>query len=294
MRKCFLWVILVLANTSFACDIEGKTGIMEENDLWIGPENKSANALGKEDFMALLDKVEEIYGPEVEAKGAKLIIERNWDDGTVNAYAYQEGTNWHIAMFGGLARHETITIDGMTLVACHELGHHLGGAPRKSDWGGAVGWASNEGQADYFGTLKCLKKVFEKDDNIAILKNRQVDEFATLKCKAQFKDAQDIAICQRAAMAGMSVSSLFNSLRRTTTPLRFDTPDTKFLKKTFHDHPAPQCRLDTYFAGAVCEKDPYTDFSEDLATDVGACRLKEGAKIGTRPNCWFGTEHNMI
>lgn len=294
MRIMCFWILLVLANTSFACDINGKTGIVEENDLWIGPENKSVNALGKEEFMTLLDKIEEIYGPEIQSKGAKLIIERNWDDGTVNAYAYQEGTEWHIAMFGGLARHETITIDGMYLVACHELGHHLGGAPKKPDYGGIVGWASNEGQADYFGTLKCLKKVWEKEDNVAILKNRKVDEYASQKCKEQFKDAADIAICQRAAMAGMSVSSLFNALRNRSIPLKFDTPDTKFVKKTYHDHPAPQCRLDTYFSGAVCNKDPYTDFSDDLATDVGACTLKEGAKIGTRPNCWFGTESNAI
>jgi hypothetical protein len=157
-----------------------------------------------------------------------------------------------------------------------------------------VGWASNEGQADYFGTLKCLKKVWEKDDNVSILKNRKVDEYATKKCKEQFKDVADIAICQRAAMAGMSVSSLFNSLRNRDIPLKFDTPDTKFVKKTFHDHPAPQCRLDTYFSGAVCDKDPYVDFSEDLESDVGACTRKEGSKIGTRPNCWFGTEHAMI
>ena len=294
MRAIFFWVTFLLVNSSFACDIEGRTGIMEENDLWIGPENKSANALGQEDFNKLLDKVEEIYGPEIQSKGAKLVIERNWDDGTVNAYAFQQGSEWHVAMFGGLARHETITIDGMSLVACHEIGHHLGGAPRKPDFGGSVGWASNEGQADYFGTLKCLKKVFEKDDNIAILKTRKVDEFATAKCKGQFRDPLDVAICERVAMAGMSVSSLFNALRRRDIPLRFDTPDTKFVKKTFHDHPAPQCRLDTYFSGAVCTKDPYSDFSNDLASDVGACTLKEGAKIGTRPNCWFGTENNMM
>ena len=294
MRNFLFWVILLLANSGFACDIHGKTGIVEENDLWIGPENKSVNSLGMEEFNKLLDKVEAVYGPEIDAKGGKLVIDRNWEDGTVNAYAYQEGKDWHIAMFGGLARHETITVDGMSLVACHELGHHLGGAPKKGDYDGAVSWASNEGQADYFGTLKCLKKVWEKDDNISILKKRIVDEFATKKCKEQFQHEMDIAICQRVAMAGMSVSNLFNALRNRTIPLRFDTPDTKFVRKTFDNHPAPQCRLDTYFSGAVCNKDPYTDIADDLATDTGACTIKEGAKIGTRPNCWFGTDSNMI
>ncbi len=294
MRQIFFWVLLLMVNSGYTCDIHGQTGIVEENDLWIGPEVKSVNSITKEKFEELLDRVEAIYNAEIKGKGAELVIERNWDDGTVNAYAYQEGTKWHIAMFGGLARHETITYDGMILVACHELGHHLGGAPKKPDWGGAVGWASNEGEADYFGTLKCLKKVFEKDDNISIIKARNIDTFATEKCNAQFKDPQDAAICVRGSMAGMSVANLFNALRNRTIPLRFDTPDTKYIKKTFHDHPQPQCRLDTYFAGSVCNKDPYTEISDELATDVGACTLKEGAKIGTRPNCWFGTENNML
>ena len=38
-------------------------------------------------------------------------------------------------MFGGLAGHETITTDAFALVACHELGHHIGGAQRKQAGG---------------------------------------------------------------------------------------------------------------------------------------------------------------
>ncbi|MFI5391194.1 MAG: hypothetical protein ACHQYQ_07525 [Bacteriovoracales bacterium] len=293
MRAIFFWVFISF-NLVFACDQYGITGIVEENNLWIGPDVKSKTDLTHEEFDKLLDAVEAVYGPEVKSKGGSLVIERNWDDGTVNAYAYQEGNSWHIAMFGGLARHETITRDGMYLVACHELGHHIGGAPKKPEYDGTVGWASNEGQADYFGTLKCLKKVWEKENNVSILRNINVDQYATTVCKKQFKDAQDIAICERVAMAGKSVASLFNALRSRTTPLRFDTPDENYVRRTYHDHPEPQCRLDTYFSGAVCTKDPYTDFSDDIASDVGGCSKKEGAKFGARPNCWFGTDENLF
>ncbi len=293
MRAIFFWV-LISFNLVFACDKYGITGIMEDNDLWIGPDVKSKNNLSQEEFEKLLDSVEAIYGPEVRSKGGNLVIERNWNDGTVNAYAYQEGNNWHIAMFGGLARHDTITFDGMILVACHELGHHIGGAPKKPEWSGVTGWASNEGQADYFGTLKCFKRVVEKDNNVSMVRSRNVDSYATQICKKQFKDANDVAICERAAMAGMSVAKLFNALRSRTTPLRFDTPDEEIVRRTFHDHPQPQCRLDTYFSGSVCDKDPYTDFSDDLASDVGGCTKKEGAKVGTRPYCWFGTDDDRL
>jgi hypothetical protein len=193
-------------------------------------------------------------------------------------------------MFGGLARHETITPDGLALVACHEIGHHLGGAPKKTDFDGSLAWAANEGQADYYGTSKCIKRLFEKDDNLGILRNINVDTFAVENCKTQYETEQDVAICERASMAGMSLAQLFKSIRRSDVFPRFDTPDKKFIQETFHGHPAPQCRLDTYFAGALCNKDPYIDFADDLASDTGACSLRDDSfKLALRPNCWFGT-----
>jgi len=79
----------------------------------------------------------------------ELVIDKHWEDGTVNAYASENGNNDVISMFGGLARHPAITPDAFYLVACHEIGHHLGGAPKK----GNTQWASNEGQADSVNTL---------------------------------------------------------------------------------------------------------------------------------------------
>jgi len=47
----------------------------------------------------------------------------------VNAYASvdKQGQQF-IHMFGGLARHPLMTEDAFLLVACHEFGHHYGGA----------------------------------------------------------------------------------------------------------------------------------------------------------------------
>jgi hypothetical protein len=51
-------------------------------------------------------------------------------------------------------------------------------------------------------------------------------------------------------------------------------------------HPATQCRLDTYFEGALCEKSPMEPMSN---TDFhgGSCTQDQGARIGYRPRCWF-------
>ena len=80
----------------------------------------------------------------------------------MNAFAKQGASTWEVHMYGGLARHQAVTADGFALVVCHELGHHLGGAPQKVDWFGRLRWASNEGQADYWGTAKCFRKLLEE------------------------------------------------------------------------------------------------------------------------------------
>ena len=170
---------LTLAGSVLACSMDGKGGFLPENDLYIPSSVKSINGITKEEFDKAIDEVEHIYAPIVSSLGGNLQIERNWDDGTVNAYASQSGKTWKVAMFGGLARHATITKDAMALVVCHELGHHIGGAPKKGAaagtgggwWGGqtsgsAISWASNEGQADYFATLKCLRKTWINDNNV--------------------------------------------------------------------------------------------------------------------------------
>lgn len=280
--------LFLMINTPVnACDEHGKTGIVPENDLWIGPNDKGINTITEEEFNEILDRVIEIYAPIVEAEGANLVIERKWDDGTVNAYAMRDGSDWKISMFGGLARHETITKDGFALVACHELGHHIGGPPKKGGWMGSS-WASNEGQSDYFGTAKCLRKFMEGANNVALMKNVKVDPFATNKCRESFTTGEDLAMCQRGSMAGMSLANLFSALRRNTVKVRFDTPDPKEVGTTYDGHPDPQCRLDTYFGGAVCEKDHYIDFTNDLAQDrEAACTRVENYSNGIRPLCWY-------
>ena len=222
--------------------------------------------------------------------GGKLEIQRKWNDGTVNAYAKQSGSSWQVAMFGGLARHATINADGMSLVVCHELGHHIGGAPKKSGsifGGGEVNvWASNEGQADYFATLKCLRKTFLNDDNISIVSAMEVPKALTDACtKSTKNDKEDNALCVRTGMAGKSVANLFAALSK-LPEAKFDTPDTKKVSRTNDAHPKAQCRLDTYFQGSLCEISMNEDVSQKEEVK-GTCHPSLGHKTGTRPLCWF-------
>lgn len=62
----------------------------------------------------------------------------------------------NIYLMGGFARLDYMTLDSLALTGCHEMGHGIGGAPKKelsiySDYS-----SSMEGQADYFATNICL------------------------------------------------------------------------------------------------------------------------------------------
>ena len=275
---------MIVAHNSIACTNDGKEGFLPTNNFKISVDAKRLGGITEEEFNSVIDEVEVLYAPIVAQEGGQLKIIRNWTDATVNAYAQQVGKEWKVSMFGGLARHEAITRDGMALVVCHELGHHIGGAPRKtSAW--ASPWASNEGQADYFANLKCLRRVWNDEDNSAVVALMEVPAELTTKCSSAFS-GEDASVCIRGGMAGMSVARLFQSLYSEANAPKFETPSTKVVIKTDDNHPATQCRLDTYFQGSLCEK----SFNEnvDAKSEVtGTCHGSTGQTSGLRPLCWF-------
>lgn len=282
-KQGLLLVTLAVSMPAMTCTQDGSEGFLPENNHYIPADAKSINGVSEKEFNDVISKVEEIYSPIISQMGAKLNVVRNWTDGTVNAYAQQIGKEWRVSMFGGLARHETITADGLALVVCHELGHHIGGAPRKS-MGSA--WASNEGQSDYFANLKCLRKAWLNDNNEEIVKTLNAPEALVKACGKAHLFNQDYFICIRGGMAGMSVAKLFQALRNATVAPKFETPDTKVVTRTDDNHPAYQCRLDTYFQGSLCEK----SFNEDVSGKdevTGTCHGSTGHTRGLRPLCWF-------
>lgn len=273
---------------ALACGPHGDSGFLPENNLYIPVGAKSAfGGITKAQFDGVIDRVEAMYAPTVANMGGNLRVIRNWTDGTVNAYADRDGA-WNVSMFGGLARHQTITEDGFALVMCHELGHHIGGAPKYTEANSR--WASNEGQSDYFAATKCLRRVFLFDDNIAIVKRMNVPQVLAESCNYAFGGRTrgsliDRAICIRTGMAGASVAALFAALRQ-APPARFETPDRNVVSRTYDAHPAHQCRLDTFFQGAICDipgNEPVSQTDEVRGTCHGAL----GFNVGLRPACWF-------
>lgn len=279
----------ILVSTSiYSSDRVLCKGFVPENNMRIPVGLFTAGGISEQQFNAVIDRIIKIYGPEIAAMGNRLKVNRLWSDATVNASAQRSGKDFVLNMYGGLARHKAINVEGFALVICHEMGHHIGGAPKVSGWGN--NWASNEGASDYFATLKCLRRFFAEDDNEAILSQVELDETAIEGCMSQHPNAQDRLLCLRNSIAGQSVAELFQDLRKQPTRPQYSTPDTKVVKKTDDNHPDTQCRLDTYFQGALCPTPLEEPMSE---TDVrqGACY--EGRDVvGNRPRCWYAPSKN--
>jgi hypothetical protein len=281
-----VFAILVFVSSAvaaFACSEDGKTGIAPENTMYIPDNGLGDFPLTEEQFNSSIARAVKLYTPVFEAQGRKFEVESRWTDGKVNAYANRQGKTSKVHMFGGLARHPNMTQDGFELVICHEIGHHLAGAPKIRGMMGT--WASNEGESDYFATLKCAREMWDAEDNEAVIKDAVIPALVTERCQKGFDKGSDIAICKRAAIAGKALGDTLATLGDAPAT-QFETPSTAVVKKTNNKHPAAQCRLDTYFAGAVCSKSK-NESRSDTDPTVGACSQEKGDVLGIRPLCWY-------
>ena len=280
MKKVIMTFTVFLSLSTLAC-----SGFAPKNNLKIPVGDKKANSMTATQYNEVMDRIAELYIPIVKEKGALFRIERLWNDATVNAFASRNGDVWSIHMHGGIARHEYNSVDGLALVSCHEVGHHLGGAPKAGGDSSAT-WVTNEGQSDYFATMKCFRLYALKDDNQAIISQMDIPRVVEKSCDAQFTDSEERAICIRGAMAGYDLGRVLADISWPKRDISFDTPSRKKVWWTRDTHPKAQCRLDTYFQGALCTEDYLTEFDLDDPR-VGACSRERGDDIGPRPRCWF-------
>ncbi len=276
MKKLILSLLLITSQ-SIACP----RGYELTNPVHI-PESLNAEGITEEEFMRISSELEALYSSEVSSRGGKLIVEKAWKSSEVNAYAQREKGDWKVILLGGIARHKHQTADGFALIVCHEIGHHLGGVPRYD--GIDIGWATNEGQSDYFSVMKCLRRYWQDSDNAAAITSKEIPQKLLNECGQNWLWNRDEALCIRSGMAGLAAANLFASLAWFSKTPKFETPDTKFVNSTAAGHPKAQCRLDTYLQGAICE----ARMDEEMSSEVkGSCHETSGHKSGMRPRCWF-------
>lgn len=260
------------------------SSILPPNDIRIPVDKTAPKGITLAQFHAVIDGVESAYRPVTIQLGKTLTFERLWEDPRLNAEAQQNGDHWVVRLFGGIPRFRTMDPDAFTVVVCHELGHHLGGAPLYQS--GLRIWASNEGQADYFATLKCLRRVWEGQDHRAVLAERAQDPILVEACETQWAGDQERALCVRSGRAGMVIGQMLAFATRGRISPRFGRAAPSAPSVTRDGHSSPQCRLESFFQGALCTRDWHQDLSNDSVL-MGACHTENGDSVGLRPRCWY-------
>jgi hypothetical protein len=107
----FLLCLILFSSHSIVCTEAGE-GFLPPNDLQYPVSKKTGLTI--EQYHEAIDKVIEVYSPVAYQYGAKIVMQRKWEDETVNAGTYREnqGKIWIINLYGGFAGHPYITQDG--------------------------------------------------------------------------------------------------------------------------------------------------------------------------------------
>jgi hypothetical protein len=254
---------------------------LPENDFHRTKRYYAAGEVTEDDFDLILSAAEEIYAPIIASFGAELVVSGAWEDNTVNAYANQDGNRWEVSFFGGLARHPEMTFYGFSLVVCHELFHHLGGFPvySNSEWNAAI-----EGQSDYGAAAACARKMFDQNSPMRVWgrdlmkkKKKPTEPPGQKSCSGFY--GIDKEVCEITLEGGLSLGRVLAELNGEKAP-SYSTPSKVVVSKTMEKHPDSQCRLDTYLAGALCNK---------TWEDRSIPRSKsEADKVScAKPKCWY-------
>lgn len=239
-------------------------------------DERVSNGVKRSEFDGVLDQIQKVYGGIFEGLGGYLTLQTFWESSRVDAHSSQVRDSWIIRIYGGVARHPAMTLDGLALVVCHEIGHHLAGFPQVSSW------AATEGNADYYATQTCLKKIWGL--SFAATQN-EISEKAAERC--QEPGTWGSAFCVRAMEASYAVASFLADLEDTS--ISWDQPDPTEVTSTNLDYPPVQCRFDTLMAGVFCERPSSHQWIPWNEKEMAAssCHALQNDKRGLRPRCWF-------
>ncbi len=255
--------------------------------------------LNEQEFEALLLKIETAYSPVAKALGGKLSISGDWSSKRLNAGATQFWGRWKVKITGELARRPELTPDGFSLIVCHELGHHLAGFPLNPPEFLIGLWAATEGQADYFATQVCARKIWAGDVALNATFRNSASEFVQRTCNSAWKTPDDQNLCYRIATAAESTTLTMANIKKVPAP-NYEKPDLTQVPKTSLRHPSVQCRMDTSLQGALCSaswdeslipgketKAGYDSLDAEHEAAKTSCMSASGYTVGLRPTCWF-------
>ncbi|MBL7557556.1 MAG: M48 family metalloprotease [Bdellovibrionaceae bacterium] len=254
------------------------------------------------EFTQIVKSIEAIYKPIAKKLGGNLDVKAQWGNNTPNAFAKKMFGSWTVVITGGLARHPKMSKDGIALVVCHEIGHHLAGFPFAQTGIAAIlgmDWVANEGESDYYATQVCARKIWANQTK----QNEVFRSYASAQVKAEcdkvWTKETDQNLCYRTVTASESLAEVLASLSKRGSP-QLHTPSLSVVTSTYSGHPEAQCRLDTYLQGAICpmgwndhvvpgKKLPggKNGIAAEKQAAMTSCTNASGFTMGLRPSCWY-------
>lgn len=250
-------------------------------------------------YIDAFNQVESVYAKDL--KDLNKVLRWKEEKFKLNGYQAPNMTSdWfedenHLTISINFAGYKGIDLDAFTLSICHEMGHFFGSLPIKNK---SILILDRElptstlfeGQADYYATLKCLRRVWKDSDNLQIIQTRENFKVPYELCKSVFPDTSSAALCTRSILAAQKDAEFIvaweKRARKNETIVipKLEHKDTHVVSRTtsLAVHPNSQCRLDTYVAGALCSVDAEVNLSP-LDPIEGSC----STGVGARPACWF-------
>ncbi len=236
------------------------------------------------DLQAVIDKVINTFRPRLEEQGRRFTIERDQYNPNISFKTFRKSTKESgILISGNAQRFAGATSDAIAFAICTQLGSLIGGAPYQRVTGG---FGAVNGQAIYWASLKCFRKVFENDFNyMGDTTNPEIRK----KCRATWgyknRDNEAVQLCERTAQAGLDLAKISADYVNSNASIL--NKDKKIVFLTNTQNLLPQCKLDTIMAGALCKKDVSSQVSF-YNDGQGVCTRKSlQNKEGVRPLCWY-------
>lgn len=291
---------LIIWGISFGIGAAQATFLPEEI-LKNAEPTRATSSVTEEQFNQVVSEIQNTFQPLASAMGATLSISGDWKSTQLNAGSHETfGHWWNVYITGAIARRPENTVDGVALILCHEMGHHLGGfpfIPASNPFDSK--WAAAEGEADYFSTQVCPHKIWGQ----ALAENAtfrdKVSSEAKTQCDGVWSTQEERDLCYRVSVGYSSIIATMAGLMHKPVP-QIGTPDPTVVAKTNLYYPSIQCRMDTLFQGSLC-KATYIDgiipgkkakggmdsLDAEQQASESSCMKSSGYSVGLRPACWF-------
>lgn len=168
---------------------------------------------------------------------------------------------WSVSILSGYIQEEFGGLDTHLLALCHEMAHHLGGKPYKTDDNGKIRWASMEPQADYWATKVCLPLFLKKHPKYLRFREEIHPEILR-RCAIELPvNENKYLYCLFSAQAAFQMAKIHQKYKLPMEPDEDPVdpvlPDTAQVRRLDRNvYPSNQCRFDTCFNGALQIKRP--------------------------------------